>query len=70
MVTGRRIAVVATAGDRRNEDVRQIGGVAARFFDTLIVREDVNPRGRARGETAGLIVEGIEAAQATGVRAV
>jgi cyanophycin synthetase len=59
-VTGRRIGVVATAGDRRDEDIREIGRVAARHFDAIIVREDANNRGRPRGETAALITEGIE----------
>jgi cyanophycin synthetase len=54
--------VVATAGDRRDEDIREIGRVAARYFDRIVVREDENNRGRPRGQTAELIVEGIESA--------
>ena len=61
-VTGRRIAVIATAGDRRDEDIRELGRVAAGHFDEIIVREDENNRGRPRGGTAELITEGIEAA--------
>jgi cyanophycin synthetase len=61
-VTGKRIGVVATAGDRRDEDIREIGRVAARYFDRIVVREDENNRGRPRGQTAELIVEGIESA--------
>ena len=61
-VTGRRIGVIATAGDRRDEDIREIGRVSARYFDDIIVREDANNRGRDRGGTAALIVEGIESA--------
>ena len=61
-VTGRRIGVVATAGDRRDEDIRELGTVAARYFDEIIVREDANNRGRPRGNTAALITEGIESA--------
>ncbi len=57
-----RVAVVATAGDRRDEDMRELGRVAARYFDEVIVREDVNPRGRAPGETGQLVREGVEAA--------
>jgi cyanophycin synthetase len=56
------VGVVATAGDRRDEDMRQLGRVAARHFDIVIVREDKNPRGRARGETAQLVVEGVRQA--------
>src|SRR5207342_183409 len=35
-----RVAVVATAGDRRDEDMKELGRVAARYFDEVIVRED------------------------------
>jgi len=59
---GRRIAVIATPGDRRDEDIRELGRVAARVFDILIVREDANPRGRQRGEIARHVMEGIKAA--------
>ena len=61
-----RVAVVATAGDRRDEDMRELGEVAARYFDEVIVREDRNPRGRQPGEAAALIMEGIGRARASG----
>jgi cyanophycin synthetase len=61
-----RVAVVATAGDRRDEDMRALGRVAARYFDDVIVREDRNPRGRAAGQTAELILEGVHEAMGTG----
>jgi cyanophycin synthetase len=54
-----RVAVVATAGDRRDEDMKELGRVAAKYFDEVIVREDVHSRGRERGETADLIVDGV-----------
>ncbi|CAN5741122.1 cyanophycin synthetase [soil metagenome] len=63
-----RVGVVATAGDRRDEDMRELGRVAARYFDEVIVREDVNPRGRERGETGSLVIEGIEQARREGAR--
>jgi cyanophycin synthetase len=62
----RRIAVVATPGDRRDEDIREFGRVAACSFDQVIVREDANPRGRRRGETAALVMEGMKEAMAQG----
>jgi cyanophycin synthetase len=61
-----RVAVVATAGDRRDEDMRELGRVAAKYFDELIVREDKNPRGRKLGEAAELIRQGAESAIADG----
>jgi cyanophycin synthetase len=64
-----RVAVVATAGDRRDEDMRELGRVAARFFDDVIVREDRHTRGRPRGQTAALIEEGVREAIAAGARA-
>ncbi len=54
----RRIGVVATAGDRRDEDFRELGEVAAQHFDILIVREDKRLRGRPAGEGAALLAEG------------
>jgi cyanophycin synthetase len=63
-----RLAVVATAGDRRDEDMRELGRVAARYFDDLIIREDRNPRGRKKGDTATLILEGVYEGMAAGAR--
>jgi cyanophycin synthetase len=54
-----RIGVVATAGDRRDEDMRELGAVAARHFDVVVVREDRQLRRRGRGETAALVAEGV-----------
>jgi cyanophycin synthetase len=64
-----RVAVVATAGDRRDDDMRELGRVAARHFDDVIIREDRHTRGRKRGETAALILEGVQDAMAHGTRA-
>jgi cyanophycin synthetase len=63
-----RIAVIATAGDRRDEDMRELGAVAAEHFDVIVVREDAALRGRARGETAELVAEGVRERSAAGAR--
>ena len=63
-----RIGIIATAGDRRDEDMRELGHIAAQHFDVLIVREDVALRGRERGEVAGFVVEGVRAAMEEGSR--
>jgi len=63
-----RIGVIATAGDRRDEDMRELGEVAAQHFDVLVVREDVALRGRERGQTAALVAEGVGSATAAGAR--
>ncbi len=54
-----RIGIIGAAGDRRDEDIRELGQVAAEFFDVLVVREDDNRRGRAVGAAAELVAEGI-----------
>ncbi|HEX2032059.1 MAG TPA: cyanophycin synthetase [Actinomycetota bacterium] len=64
-----RVGVVATPGDRREEDMRELGRVAARYFDDVIVREDENPRGRKRGQTAAIVAEGVREAMRDGARA-
>ena len=63
-----RIGVIATAGDRREEDMRELGAVAAGHFDVLVVREDAALRGRERGYTAGQVAEGVRAQMAEGAR--
>ncbi|MFP5336052.1 MAG: cyanophycin synthetase, partial [Actinomycetes bacterium] len=54
-----RIGMVATAGDRRDQDMRELGAVAAEHFDVVVVREDAALRGRERGATAALVAEGV-----------
>lgn len=56
---GQRIGVVGGPGDRRDEDLRLLGQIAADVFDQIIVKEDDDKRGRAEGEVAALIIEGI-----------
>ncbi len=63
-----RIGVIATAGDRRDQDMRELGHIAAQHFDVCIVREDKALRGRERGEVGGLVLEGVRAAMAEGAR--
>ncbi len=63
-----RIGVVATAGDRRDEDMRELGAIAARHFDVVVVREDSQLRGRERGYVADLVTEGVRTAMDEGAR--
>jgi cyanophycin synthetase len=63
-----RIGVIATAGDRRDDDMRSLGHEAAQHFDVLIVREDTNLRARAAGEVANLVAAGARRAMAEGAR--
>jgi cyanophycin synthetase len=63
-----RLGVIATAGDRRDEDMRELGEIAAQHFDVVVVREDVALRGRERGEVARLVAEGVRGAMEAGAR--
>jgi cyanophycin synthetase len=65
---GRAIGVIGMPGDRRNDDHREFGRIAAHAFDALVVREDKNLRGRQPGESALLVLQGINRAQADGAR--
>jgi cyanophycin synthetase len=60
---GRAIGVIGVPGDRRDEDMRDYGDLAATAFDDLIVREDRNLRGRRPGEAAALVAEGVHRAR-------
>jgi cyanophycin synthetase len=53
----RTIAVISMPGDRQDGDMKAFGAIAGSLFDELIIREDVNRRGRANGEIAGLLKE-------------
>ncbi len=59
--TGRAIGVIGIPGDRRDEDQRAYGALAATAFDEIVIREDRNLRGRKPGETAANVVAGIRA---------
>ena len=54
----RRIGVVTAPGDRRDEDIREVGRLSA-GLDRVIVKEDEDLRGRSNGEVAGLVIEGL-----------
>lgn len=55
-----RIGVISGTGDRRDEDIRELGEISARYFDEIIIRCDKNLRGRTADEIIGLLKEGIE----------
>ncbi len=56
---GLRIGVVGAPGDRRDEDFVTLGKLSAEMFDRIIVKEDVDRRGREPGVVAKLICQGI-----------
>jgi cyanophycin synthetase len=55
--TGRRIAILAAPGDRRDEDIREVAQICAGHFDSYICRRDDNPRGRSDTEVPDMLRE-------------
>ncbi len=58
-VSGRRICVIAAPGDRRDEDIMDIGRIAAARFDRYICRRDDQLRGRKPDEVPNLLREAL-----------
>jgi cyanophycin synthetase len=54
----RVIGVVSIPGDRRDEDILEMGAIAAGLFDELIFRELPDGRGRANGSVVSLLSQG------------
>jgi len=51
--------MIAMPGDRSDGDIEAFGTLAGRSFTNIIIREDSNPRGRERGEVAGLLYKAV-----------
>ncbi len=56
-----KLGVITGTGDRRDEDIRELGAIASRYFDKIILRTDKNLRGRSISEIIQLLEEGIRA---------
>jgi cyanophycin synthetase len=55
----RTTGIIGVPGDRNDALIRESGRVAANGFDRIIIKEDVDKRGRTRGEVARLLCETI-----------
>jgi cyanophycin synthetase len=54
-----KVGIIAGVGDRRDEDIIEVGEQAARMFDEVIIRMDDEMRGRTHEEMAALLKEGL-----------
>jgi cyanophycin synthetase len=54
-----KVGIISGTGDRRDEDIRELGRISARYFDEIIIRQDKNLRGRSAEEIMDLLIEGI-----------
>ncbi len=55
-----KVGVIAGVGDRRDEDTTNLGKVAAKMFDTIVIRQDKNLRGKTEQEIIDLITNGVK----------
>lgn len=53
------MGVITGTGDRRDEDIIELGKIAAEYFDEIIIRCDKNLRGRSAGDIMGLLEKGV-----------
>ena len=56
----KKIGVISGTGDRRDEDIRELGEISAKYFDEIIIRCDKNLRGREADDIIRLLQEGIQ----------
>ena len=54
-----KIGLISGTGDRRDEDIRELGAIAATMFDKILLRQENHTRGRDKESLLNLMVEGI-----------
>ncbi len=63
MPATRRSVVISGAGDRRDQDIRQMTEILGDTFDEVVMFEDQCQRGRSDGEVMALLREGLVGAK-------
>ena len=58
----RKVGVVAGLGDRRDEDTIALGRTAGELFDTVILKQESDLRGRSAAEITALLRQGLDEA--------
>lgn len=59
MNSKRLIGVIGMPGDRLDSSIKEVGAMCAKSFDKIYIKEDVDLRGREKGEVASLFEESI-----------
>lgn len=54
-----KTGIIAATGDRRVEDIKNLGRYAAQMFDKIIIRHDKDNRGRTNEEQSRFLTDGI-----------
>jgi cyanophycin synthetase len=55
-----KVGVISGTGDRRDEDIKELGAISAGCFDEIIIRCDKNLRGRTPEEIIDLLQAGVQ----------
>jgi cyanophycin synthetase len=55
-----KIGIIAGTGDRRDEDIVELGKISAEMFDYVILRQEKHLRGRTEENILNLLIEGIK----------
>lgn len=55
-----KVAILCAAGDRRDEDIIEVGQVAGQTFDVIYVHSGDHLRGRTKESLVGLLTQGIK----------
>ncbi len=55
----KRVGIISGTGDRRDEDIIEIGKISGCCFDEIIIRMDKNLRGRTEDDIVQLLTNGI-----------
>lgn len=55
----KKTGIISATGDRRVEDIKNIGRYSAQMFDEIIIRHDRDNRGRTTEELSQFLLEGI-----------
>jgi len=63
----KKVGIISGTGDRRDDDIREIGRISARNFEEIIIRQDKNLRGRTADEIVELLIEGINEAKTSDI---
>ncbi len=56
----RNTGIISGTGDRRDEDLREIGRISAHMFDDVVICQEKYLRGRTRENIVTLISEGLK----------
>lgn len=58
-----KVGIISGTGDRRDDDIKELGRISGRYFDEIIIRQDKHLRGRSAEEMVDLLVQGIKETQ-------